>query len=193
MGFSRQEHWSGLPFPFPGDLSDPGIQPGSPALQANSLSSEEPGKPVYFKSPNRGYLSCSQAKGSPSSKGTSSLFSPKTEVLGIKLQALSDSDKSQFAGEVSSYFSYFGSFGICIPVFHLHCLSLLEYVQLHALSVRWVWEEEFVRSCSGETRLSTHWPQRPSPQGIRGDKEGKAVGPELRVLTRYLLRVLITA
>ena len=32
MGFSRQEYWSGLPFPSPGDLSDPGIEPGSPAL-----------------------------------------------------------------------------------------------------------------------------------------------------------------
>ena len=37
MEFSRQEYWSGLPFPFPGDLSDPGIKPGSPALQADSL------------------------------------------------------------------------------------------------------------------------------------------------------------
>ena len=92
MGFSRQEHWSELSFPFPGDLSDPGIQPGSPALQADSLPSEQPGKPIYFKSPNWGYLSCSQAKGSPSSKGTSSLFSPKTELLGIELQALSDSE-----------------------------------------------------------------------------------------------------
>ena len=45
MGFSRQEHWSGLPFPSPGDLLDPGIEPGSPALQADSLPSEPPGKP----------------------------------------------------------------------------------------------------------------------------------------------------
>ena len=36
MGFSRQEYWSGLPFPSPGDLSNPGIKPGSPALQADS-------------------------------------------------------------------------------------------------------------------------------------------------------------
>ena len=35
-------HWSGLPFPSPGDLSNPGIEPGSPALQANALSSEPP-------------------------------------------------------------------------------------------------------------------------------------------------------
>ena len=35
MGFSRQEYWSGLPFPSPGDLPDPGIKPGSPALQAD--------------------------------------------------------------------------------------------------------------------------------------------------------------
>ena len=45
MGFSRQEHWSGLPFPSPGDLPKPGIKPGSPALQADSLTSEPPGKP----------------------------------------------------------------------------------------------------------------------------------------------------
>ena len=45
MGFSRQEHWSGLPFPSPGDLPEPGIEPGSPALQADALLSETPGKP----------------------------------------------------------------------------------------------------------------------------------------------------
>ena len=43
MGFSRQEYWSGLPFPFPGDLSDPGIETRSPALQADALPSEPPG------------------------------------------------------------------------------------------------------------------------------------------------------
>ena len=37
MGFSRQECWSGLPFPSPGDLPDPGIEPGSPALQVDAL------------------------------------------------------------------------------------------------------------------------------------------------------------
>ena len=45
MGFSRQECWSGLPFPSPGDLPNPGIEPGSPALQADALPSEPPGKP----------------------------------------------------------------------------------------------------------------------------------------------------
>ena len=44
MGFSRQEYWSGLPFPSPGDLPDPGIEPGSPAFQAEALTSEPPGK-----------------------------------------------------------------------------------------------------------------------------------------------------
>ena len=48
MGFSRQEYWSGLPFPSPGDLPDPGIEPGSPALQADALTSEPPGKPRYY-------------------------------------------------------------------------------------------------------------------------------------------------
>ena len=47
LGFSRQEYWSGLPLPSPGDLPDPGIEPGSPALQADSLPSEPPGKPNH--------------------------------------------------------------------------------------------------------------------------------------------------
>ena len=46
MGFSRQEHWSGLPFPSPGDLSDAGLEPGSSALQADALPSKPPGKPA---------------------------------------------------------------------------------------------------------------------------------------------------
>ena len=46
--FSRQEYWSGLPFPSPGDLPDPGIEPESPALQADSLLSEPPGKPHFI-------------------------------------------------------------------------------------------------------------------------------------------------
>ena len=45
MGLPRQEYWSGLPFPPAGDLPDPGIKPGSLALQADSLPAELPGKP----------------------------------------------------------------------------------------------------------------------------------------------------
>ena len=45
MGFSRQEYWSGLPFPSPGHLPNPGIEPGSPALQTHVLLSEPLGKP----------------------------------------------------------------------------------------------------------------------------------------------------
>ena len=44
MGFSRQEYWSGLPFPSPGDLPNPGIEPGSPTFQADVLISEPPRK-----------------------------------------------------------------------------------------------------------------------------------------------------
>ena len=44
MGFSGQEYRSGLPFPSPGDLPNPEIEPGSPALQADALTSEPPGK-----------------------------------------------------------------------------------------------------------------------------------------------------
>ena len=45
MGFSRQEYWSGLTFPSPGDLPNPGSETGSPALQADSLQTELRGKP----------------------------------------------------------------------------------------------------------------------------------------------------
>ena len=48
MEFSRQEYWSGLPFPPPGYFPNPGIKPGSPALQADALPSEPPGKPLYI-------------------------------------------------------------------------------------------------------------------------------------------------
>ena len=47
VGFSRQEYWSGLPIPSPKDFPNPGIEPRSPALQAYSLPSEPPGKPLF--------------------------------------------------------------------------------------------------------------------------------------------------
>ena len=49
MEFSRQEKWSGLPFPSPGDLPNPGTEPRSPAFQTDSLLSEQPGKPINVK------------------------------------------------------------------------------------------------------------------------------------------------
>ena len=45
MGFPRQEYWSGLPFPSPGDLPDPGFKPASPALASRFFTTERPGKP----------------------------------------------------------------------------------------------------------------------------------------------------
>ena len=62
MEFSRQEYWSGLPFPFPGDLPDLGIEPRSPALQADSLPAEPPGKnwqptPVFLPGESHGQRS----------------------------------------------------------------------------------------------------------------------------------------
>ena len=58
MEFSRQEYWSGLPFPSPGDLPNPGIEPRSPALQTDALPSEPPGKPSYLEAfePDFSYL-----------------------------------------------------------------------------------------------------------------------------------------
>ena len=48
MGFSRQEYWNGLPFPSPEDFPNPGIEPRSPTLQADALTSEPPGKPIRW-------------------------------------------------------------------------------------------------------------------------------------------------
>ena len=48
-GFPRQEYWSGLPFPPPGDRPNPGIDPGPPTLQADFLPSEPPGRPILYK------------------------------------------------------------------------------------------------------------------------------------------------
>ena len=76
MGFSRQEHWSGLPFPSPGDLPNAGIKQGSPALQVDSLPSEPPEKPLISYTPMQNKKlkkcliselaeSCCQSKTSP--------------------------------------------------------------------------------------------------------------------------------
>ena len=48
MEFSRQEHWSGLPFPPPGDLPNPGIKPASPALTGRFFTTEPPGNPLVY-------------------------------------------------------------------------------------------------------------------------------------------------
>ena len=58
MGFSRQEYWSGLPCPPPGDLPHPGTKSGSPALQVDSLLSEPPGKRPPKPKPHRFLTSC---------------------------------------------------------------------------------------------------------------------------------------
>ena len=59
-GFSRQEYWSGLSFPCPGDLPDPGIEPWSPALQADSLPTEPRGNPIKLTT-----LQLKKKKGNP--------------------------------------------------------------------------------------------------------------------------------
>ena len=63
MGFSRQEYWSGLPFPFLGDFPNPGTEPRSPALQVDSLPTELWGRSCEgrYKGEYNGYLSCPQA------------------------------------------------------------------------------------------------------------------------------------
>ena len=58
LGFSKQEYWSGLPFPSPGDLPDPGIEPKSPTMQADTLTSAPPGKPLLSLKSGQLYFQC---------------------------------------------------------------------------------------------------------------------------------------
>ena len=67
--FSRQEYWSGLPFPSPGDLPDPVIEPRSPALQAGTLPSKPPGKPSKRAQPKHEVLVTCAWKGITSTSG----------------------------------------------------------------------------------------------------------------------------
>ena len=93
MEFSRPEYWSGEPFPSPGNLRNPGIEPRSPALQEDSLLSEPPGKPkdtemgslsllqgtFQTQESNPGFLHCRQILYQLSYKG-----SPKRSAAGEK-------------------------------------------------------------------------------------------------------------
>ena len=99
-GFFRQEYWSGLPCPPPGDLPNPGIKPRSPALQADSLLSEPPGKPKNTgigslslfqgnfptQEVNRGLLHCRWTFYQLSCQG-----SPHTRILEWKYPTYSNS------------------------------------------------------------------------------------------------------
>ena len=64
VGFSRQEYWRRLPFPFPGDLRNPGIEPCSQELQADTIPSELPRKPSFWRAQSMSYL-CSDLVSNP--------------------------------------------------------------------------------------------------------------------------------
>ena len=85
MGFSRQEYWSRLPFPSPGDLPDPGIEPGSSAFQADALTSEPPGKPFHGKARFR---SCDYSEAEDRGKGRGSQQSSVARVQPRWIQGI---------------------------------------------------------------------------------------------------------
>ena len=88
MGFSRQEYWRGLPFPSPGDLPNPGIKPGSPALEADALLSEPSEKCKKAKTPGfmlRTLLQRTNLLSKPNKiqvKALGSFLALKTQFLG---------------------------------------------------------------------------------------------------------------
>ena len=84
---SRPEYWSGLSFPSPGDLPDPEIEPGSPALQVDSLLTELQEKPVVLELSHQSSLSlCSPMDCSPS--GTSVYWNSPGKNIGVGCHAL---------------------------------------------------------------------------------------------------------
>ena len=102
MEFSRQEYWSRLPFPSPGDLPDPGIEPGSPTLQADALPSEPPENPMKEHGrtqigssaflENRGFIIGCRGLGKPIVKNG---FSLKSEwIVGLLSEVLAKEKKN---------------------------------------------------------------------------------------------------
>ena len=93
LEFSRQEYWSGLPFPPPGDLLDPGIKFASPALTGGFFTTETPGKPIF---PHRVRLNPCNHEGKPSRDSQSSSFRPLL---------MNSSEPRNFTGHVVSQMS----------------------------------------------------------------------------------------
>ena len=83
MGFSRLEYWSGLPCSPPGDLPNPGTEPRSPALEANSLPSEPPGKPQCPNVPSKKTLTVDYSRFDSSSKRHSTVISFEIKLSTI--------------------------------------------------------------------------------------------------------------
>ena len=87
MGFSRQEYWSGLPFPSPRDLPNPEIVPTSPTVQADALTSELPGKSIYDKPTANIILNGEKLKAFPLKSGTRQVC-PLSPLFNIVLEVL---------------------------------------------------------------------------------------------------------
>ena len=117
MEFSRQEHWSGLPLPSPGDLPDLGIEPGSPTLQADSLSSEPPGKPPK----HRWHV------------GSSSLTRDQLEVQSLSHWTTREVPKESW-GDINWPVSLLHKRETCILPRIVHCYSTGKYLLLVRLS-----------------------------------------------------------
>ena len=90
MGILRLGYWSGVPFPSPGDLLDPGIEPRSPTLQADSLPSEPPGKPLWGAYQRQHWVwKCEGIGSQPSQgKGSSRQFLENVVSQNIVLEML---------------------------------------------------------------------------------------------------------
>ena len=147
MEFSRQEYWSGLPLPSPGDLPDPGIVPGSPELQADTLPSEPPGKPP--KSKEEVKLDTSWRAALRLSPGVHVTMLQVSAHVSVKLSFLweNGSGKSQF---ISNFTSTWIIGFLCIWFLDGNNVPLWENVGFpsgsmvnNLLAIQEMWETQF--------------------------------------------------
>ena len=122
IGFSRQGYWSGLPFPSPGDLPNPGIEPGSSALEADALTSEPPGKPnvsATAKSLQSCPTLCDPIDSSPPGSPISGILQAKnTEVVcHFLLQCVKVKSESEVA---QSFPTLSNPMDCCLPGSSIH-------------------------------------------------------------------------
>ena len=152
MGFSRQEHWSRLPCPPPGDLLNPGIKPGSPVLQADSLPSELPGKRMntgvgspsllqgIFLTQGLNGVSCLAGRFFTSWAAREALhtYSVSTNTcIGMETQRLHQNVSSGYHGEFTSALKMFFFVFLCHFFFYKHLHIFILFCNKHLYATYW--------------------------------------------------------
>ena len=167
MGFSRQEYWSGLPSPTPGDLPDPGIEPGSPALQADALPSDQLGKTQfqlsYFKSWKMRKC-CTQyaskfgklSSGRRTGKGKFS-FQSQRKAMPKNVQTTTQLQPSHTLANYCSKFSKLGFNSTWTRNFQMFKLDLENAQRNHRSNCQHPLDHSKIKRISKKNLLLLHW------------------------------------